>query len=67
MHWKKYLNGDYGEKVVEDLNIDNRGIVSNLNTIARESLRTANYLDGHTLKRLMKQILIRADHYKMIL
>ena len=42
-------NGNFGEKVVADVNIDSKGIVSNLDTIARASLRTANYLDGHTL------------------
>lgn len=45
-------NGNYGERVVADVNIDNREIVSNLDTIARTSLRTANYLDGHTLKKV---------------
>ena len=44
-------NGNYGEKVVADVSIDDGKIVSNLDTIARASLRTANYLDGHTLKK----------------
>ena len=45
-------NGNYGEKVLADVSFDSREITSNLDTIARAALRTANYLDGHTLRKI---------------
>ena len=50
-HYKRTVifNGGYSKKVTADVKMDMNKVISSLDSIARSSVRTANYLDGHRL------------------
>lgn len=46
------FDGGYAEKLIADVNVDNRRVSSDFDCIARATLRIANYLDGCTVRRI---------------
>lgn len=45
-----FYNG-YSQKIIADVNMDNRQIASDVDCIARAVVRVANYLDGHQITK----------------
>ena len=46
------FDGGYSQRIVADVNMDNRKINSDVDCIARAVLRVANYLDGHQVRKI---------------
>lgn len=44
-------DGGYSRKVIADVNMDNHTLESDVDCIARASVRVANYLDGHSVAK----------------
>lgn len=44
-------DGGYSRRVIADVNMDNRTLESDVDCIARASVRVANYLDGHSVAK----------------
>lgn len=45
------FDGGYSQKIIADINMDNREIKSDMDCIARAVVRVANYLDGHQVSK----------------
>ena len=45
------FDNGYSQKIIADVNIDNRQITSDVDCIARAVVRVANYLDGHQVAK----------------